>query len=274
MFSPPLLNPFFSFSGWMTRGIELNSGIVTVQLKRDVQRRTRCPHCQRAVGENRRIWQRVKDLPLGKVSKVNIMYQAVQGRCTGCRHYFTLTPGGIHHKAKATQRLISYVSKLCRYMPINKITASLPVSHSTVRRWNKKTSLQTALMPNFDKLRIILVDEFLIGSRREHVTVVINGDNGEVLHIAKGRREESLSQFFEKLTEQQIANIKAFGIVSADAYLNVIQKKAPLAIIVTDKFRLIINSSHIIKDPRRTDGRLPQQHTEPLSTVSTVIRCP
>ena len=38
----------------------------------------------------------------------------------------------------------------------------------------------------------------------KYMTVVINGETGEVLHLAEGKKKTSLESFFQKLTPQQI----------------------------------------------------------------------
>jgi transposase len=56
------------------------------------------------------------------------------------------------------------------------------------------------------------VDETSIGKGHNYLTVVLNGINGEVLHIAEGKRKTSLESFFQKLTPEQKASIQSVGI--------------------------------------------------------------
>jgi hypothetical protein len=65
--------------------------------------------------------------------------------------------------------------------------------------------------PDLNNLHTILVDEKSIGPHHHYLTVVINGENGEVLHLAEGKKKESLESFFQKLTSKQIKKIKAVG---------------------------------------------------------------
>ena len=97
-----------------------------------------------------------------------------------------------------------YVCRLCRFMPADKIPVFLPISASTARRWDKRILAQYLPDPDLDNLRVILIDEKSIGAGHQYMTVVINGETGEVLHLAEGKKKTSLESFFQKLTPQQI----------------------------------------------------------------------
>ena len=210
--------------------------MAVIKLRRDKRHRIYCPHCTKKAGENRRVGQSA-DLPLDPVNLMSIQYEAIQGYCSGCRSYFTIHPHGIDTYTNATRRLMHYVCRLCRYMPVNKIPLFLTVSASTARRWDKRVSAKHLPDPDFDNLRIILVDEKSIRPHHHYLTVVINGETGEVLHLAEKKKKESLESFFRRLTPRQIKKIKAVGMDRAGAYKAVVRGEyAPEAEIVFDKF--------------------------------------
>lgn len=224
-----------------------------ISIHRDKRLILRCPRCESKAGENRRLIQAAYDLPLGPAKIVQIHYEAIQGFCSKCHHYFTIRPPGIDMSVKATKRLMHYVCRLCRFMPVNKIEHFLPISTSTARRWDK-TVLATHLPKvKYDDLRLILVDEKSIGAHHHYLTVVINAESGEVLHLAEGKKKESLESFFHKLTEKQIKKIVAVGMDRAGAYKAVVREYAPKADIVFDKFHLIANYNQVIDEIRRSE---------------------
>ena len=259
MSSSPSLRPLYTFPGWIIQEIKLNSEIVMVRLRRHRKHKITCPDCGKRARENRVVHQGAKDLPLGSINLVQIIYEAVQGYCRACRTYFTVLPPGIDNNAKATRRLMHYVCRLCRFMPVDKVPFFMPISTSTARRWDKKILSEYLPDPDLDNLRVILVDEKSIGSHHHYVTVVINGDTGEVLHLAEGKKKESLSAFFEKLTTEQILNIKAVGMDRAGAYKSVVSQYAPSAAIVFDKFHLIANYNQAIDEVRRAQWRAAEE---------------
>ena len=46
------------------------------------------------------------------------------------------------------------------------------------------------------KCRVLLIDETSIRKRHRYVTVILNGDTGEILAMVKGRSKAVLSWFF------------------------------------------------------------------------------
>jgi transposase len=140
-------------------------------------------------------------------------------------------------------------------MPADKIPVFLPISASTARRWDKRILAKHLPDPDLDNLRIILIDEKSIGKRHHYVTVVINGETGEVLHLAEGKKKESLESFFQKLSPKQINKIKAVGIDRAGAYKAVIKEYAPNAQIVYDKFHIVSNLNSSVDEVRRAEWR-------------------
>ncbi len=251
----PSLRLLYDFPGWVIQQIKMCPEVAMVRIRRNRSHKINCPICCKRVGKNRTVWQGAKDLPLGVVSLVEIIYEAVQGYCNHCGTYFTILPPGIDHKAKATRRLMFYVSRLCRFMPADKIPFFVPISASTARRWDKKILTECLPNPDHDHLRVILVDEKAIGRHHTYLTVVINGETGEVLHLAEGKKKESMAGFFEKLTPDQIRNIEAVGMDRAGAYKSVVTEYAPDAVIVFDKFHLISNYNQAIDQVRREEWR-------------------
>jgi len=185
--------------------------------------------------------QNAYDLLLGPINLVQIRYQALQGYCSRCKSHFTLHPPGIDSYAHATRRLMYYVCRLCRFMPVNKVTVFLPISASTARRWDKRILAAHLPDPDLDNLRVILIDEKSIGKGHQYMTVVINGETGEVLQLAEGKKKDSLESFLSKLTPKQISKIKAIGIDRAGAYKAVIRQYVAKTHIDFDKFHIVGN---------------------------------
>ena len=255
MSSHPSLRNLYNFPGWVIQGIQVIPQIAVVKLHRDKRYSLYCPQCIRKATLNKKVMQSAYDLPLGPVNLVQILYEALQGYCSHCESYFTLHPPGIDSYAHATQRLMHYVCRLCRFMPVNKISDFLPISTSTARRWDKRILSRHLPNPDLDNLRTILIDEKSIGKRHHYMTVVINGETGDVLHLAEGKKKESLESFFQKLSARQIKNIKSIGIDRAGAYKAVIRQYAPKAQIVFDKFHITSNLNTAVDEVRRSEWR-------------------
>lgn len=247
------LRPFYHFPGWVIEDINLSSEVAVVRLRLDERYNHLCLKCGTTMGENRRVWQSALDLPLSTANSVRIVYEAFQGYCSCCKSYHTFSPEGIDNNAQATKRVMHYVCRLCRFMPADKIPNFLPVSSGTARRWDKKILTECLPDPDLNNLRVILIDEKSIGKHHQYLTVVINGENGEVLHLAEGKKKESLESFFEKLNDKQMSSIEAVGMDRAGAYKAVVSEYIPNAKIVFDKFHIVSNYHEAIDKVRRSE---------------------
>ena len=250
----PSLRPFYYFPGWAIDSVKISPQAAVVRLRLDERHTHRCPKCSQIMRENRRVWQSVLDLPLSTASLVQIVYEAFQGHCS-CGIYCTFLPDGIEKNSKATARLMHYVCRLSRFMPVDKVPEFLPISADTARRWDKKILSKHLPDPDLEHLRVLLIDEKSIGPHHHYVTVVLNGESGEVLHLAEGKKKESLESFFKKLSAQQLAGIEAVGMDRAGAYQSVVSAYIPHAAIIFDKFHIVSNYHKAIDDVRRAEWR-------------------
>ena len=132
------------------------------------------------------------------------------------------------------------------------------------RRTQRITSVKGVLHkhlpePDRNNLRIRLIDEKAVRRRHGYVTRVMNGESGELLHMAEGKKKQSLQSFFDKLTDGQKASIQAVAMDRAGAYPQVVEKALPAAKIVFDKFHLIANYNEVIDEVRRAVSQLPER---------------
>lgn len=252
------LNGLYQFPGWIIDNINLNfeSNIGEVFLRADARRKVnKCPYCDHPMGEMRTVERQALDLPLGTINKMTIHFITIQGKCSQCDSFHTFLPAGITSNGRATERLKVYVSRLCRFMPVSKAASFFPISVNTARRWDKDVLQRTLPSPNLDNIHSILVDETSIGKGHNYLTVVLNADTGEVLHLAEGKRKTSLEGFFEKLSDKQKSSIQAVGIDRSGSYKSVVKEQIPDADIVYDKFHIVSNYNDVIDEIRRVEWR-------------------
>ena len=74
----PSLRPIYLFPGWVIANVKIASDIGIVRLRVDERYNHPCPVCGKLMAENRRIWQPVRDLPLGTANLVQSIYQAMR----------------------------------------------------------------------------------------------------------------------------------------------------------------------------------------------------
>lgn len=258
------IRALYTFSGYVVEAVSMEPYLAEVQLRLDRRRALRCGECGGRMTVSRTVPQFARDLALGPLPLVLIRYQAVQGRCRRCQRYQTLHPPGIEPRHGATWRLMVYVSRLCRFMPIRRVTELVPINETVARRWDKKVLTRTLPEPSLDELEVLLIDEKSIGKHHQYATLVMNGQTGELLHLAEGKKKQSLQSFFDRLTPQQKQRIRAVGIDRNGAYREVVRQQIPDAAVVYDKFHLIANYAKVIDDVRRAEWRKARAEDKPV----------
>jgi transposase len=248
------LKSLFQFKGYVLEKIHFSAEIVQATLRRDKRYSVKCPDCGRAMTVRRENPQGVRDLAFGPAVTVVLVYPAVQGYCPRCRKRATVLPPGILPHAKATWRLMKFVSLLCRHMPNTAVGEVLGLHDVTVGRWDRAVLAAELPEPDFDAVDKLLVDEKHLGARHGYVTVVLDADTGALLHMAEGKKKESLQSFFDKLSPAQKAAIKAVCLDRAGHYRAVVEDNCQQAVIVYDRFHIMKNYNDTVDEVRRREA--------------------
>ena len=96
------------------------------------------------------------------------------------------------------------------------------------------------------------------------MTVILNGETGELLHMQEGRKKECVESFFVQLTDEQRAGIEAVGIDRSGAYQAAVEAWLPNADIVYDRFHLVMNVNQAVDEVRRTQCHKVSQEDRKL----------
>ena len=129
------------------------------------------------------------------------------------------------------------------------------VDASKAYRWDRKVLARCLPPPKLDGLRVLLIDEKSVRKGHGYVTLVMNGDTGELLHLAEGKKAASLQSFFDTLDSPQKSSIEAVGMDRGGAYRKIVKQELPEAAIVFDKFHLIRNYHEVIDRVRESSYR-------------------
>lgn len=242
----------FPLKGYVMSNIEFDAEALQVELKRDGRCSLWCPDCHGRMQRIRSNWQWAYDLPVGAIQLVMLYYQAVQGWCRHCRQYHTIHPEGIDSHQRATARLMDFVSRLCRRLPLSQVVEFVPVPPATAYRWDKRSLQRRLPEPDLSNLRVLLIDEKHLGKGHKVATFVMDGLTGELLHMETGQKEQSLTGFFNRLTQEQKDGIEAVVIDRDSTYRKTILEHLS-AKIVYDKFHIIANYNKVIDEVRRKE---------------------
>jgi transposase len=245
------IKALFKLSGCVVEKLLVEEVGVQVKMRADRRCKPCCPECGGVLAEHRKGQIAVYDLPLADKTAVWVTLPAIQGRCPDCRCFFTPRPPEIHPLRDATWRLMRRVAAWASACPATTVAAMFDISESTVRRYEMDVLNADLPEPLLDGIEILLIDEKAVRKGHGYVTLVLNGRTGELLHMAEGKKKESLAAFFDKLTDTQKKSIRAVCIDRNGAYRAVLAESLPHADVVHDRFHLVANLNAAIDQVRR-----------------------
>lgn len=105
------------------------------------------------------------------------------------------------------------------------------------------------------------VDEKAFRKGHSYMTVVCDLDAGRVEHVAEDRTTQSLGEYFESLTNEQLAGIKAVAMDMWPAYIKATMEHVPLASgkIVFDRFHIVKLLNESVDKVRRQENKSLRQ---------------
>ena len=247
------LKRLFHFSDYIIKEVNFGIDILTVYLRHDKRKHFRCPACNAICRVEKQDTRTARDMPFGQAIHALIFYPAYRIFCRGCRASHWHGPPEIDSRRKATRRLLQHAMHLANILPLTGAAELLGIDDRRLGRWDRSLLAEHLPPPNFDNIRLLMVDEKSIGRGHQYVTVVLNGETGELLHLHEGKKIASLKAFFDKLTPAQKACIQAVCIDRAGAYLECVEAELPHVDLVFDKFHLVMNFNEIISKIRREE---------------------
>jgi len=101
------------------------------------------------------------------------------------------------------------------------------------------------------------VDETAFQRRHEYVTVVSNQQGGGVLHVADGRSQEALDNFWKQLTPKQLAEIESVAMDMCAAYVRSAKEHLPGADakIAFDRFHVARAINEAVNEVRKQEHK-------------------
>jgi len=99
-------------------------------------------------------------------------------------------------------------------------------------------------------VRYLAVDEFHVGKKGKFMTVALDLESGQILHVAKGRGAAALTKFLRRLRQAR-AKVRAVACDLSAAYWKAIVQGLPKAKVVFDHFHLIKLANEKIDELRR-----------------------
>jgi len=104
---------------------------------------------------------------------------------------------------RVTKRLAQYIHELRKIMTVQEVAKHLKLNWKTVKEIDKVFLEKEYGTPKLEGLRILAVDEIAIKKRHRYRTVVLDYETGRVVWMKEDRTCDTLSEFFQRMTEEQ-----------------------------------------------------------------------
>ncbi len=199
-----------------------------------VKKLSECPHCGRSCRRvHDRRQRRIRDLEVSGRLTVLLWTQRryVCDRCE--RRHMETHPqfvGGI------TRRLARRLVQDAQAMPIRAVARRHQISWHLIMGLVTDWSHLIRTRRRRQRCRVLLIDETSIRKRHRYVTVVVNGDTGEILSMFPGRSKQALSRFFIEQGPRWRQNVQVVVSDGSRSYQAAIVRYLPSACHVLDRF--------------------------------------
>ncbi len=248
-----LSSSLFSFKGQCVEScsVEEVSQSVFVHCRRDRRYKVKEPISGTSCTVDHYVKRRLKDLPVsGRPCTIEV--ELAKTRDKEGRRLIEeaeyVAKGG-----RYTTRFCKFISGLCRHMSIHAVSQHLGIRWETVKNIDReylRSSLPALEPEKLNNLIHIGVDEVARAKRHDYMTVVYDLVSGHLIWVEHGRKAEVLISFFEQLSEETKAGIKAVSMDMGQSYQSAVKKMLPHADIVFDRFHVMQNYCILIKKER------------------------
>jgi transposase len=247
------LNRMLGLSGAWVRDVEFGEGavIVTVALRR---KRPICSGCG-AGG------LKIKDHRVKRWRHLDLGGLRCQVECKLRRLYCPLC-GDLPEQvewarggARYTRDFDDLVAWLAQQMNQTQVTRLMRIGWETVGNILARVVAEKLDPGRLDGLAFIGVDEVSYGADHKFLTCVADHERGGIVWAAPGRNAASLQAFFDGLTPEQKASIKAVSIDMSAGYEKAIRSEqgVPHAQVCFDPFHVVQLASKAVDQVRRDE---------------------
>jgi transposase len=158
--------------------------------------------------------------------------------CPGCGDVYEAVEwarGG----ARYTRDFDDLTAWLAQQMNQTQITRLMRIGWETVGNVVARVVAEKLPAGRLDGLELIGVDEVSYGADHRFLTSVVNHQSGAIVWATEGRNSASLQAFFDQLTDEQKASIRAVSIDMSAGYEKAIRACVPDAEIAFDSFHVV-----------------------------------
>jgi transposase len=141
--------------------------------------------------------------------------------------------------ARYTRDFDDLTAWLAQQMSQTQVTRLMRIGWETVGKILARVVAEKLPAGRLDGLALIGVDEVSYGADHKFLTSVVNHETGGIVWATEGRSAASLQAFFDQLSDEQKAKIRAVSIDMSAGYEKAIRASIPDAEIAFDPFHVV-----------------------------------
>ena len=237
---------------------EIDKLVIEVADTRTVVRCPACGHRTTKVHETRRVM--VRDIPMGRPT--TLVWLQRRFECTNCGERHTEDHPEI--EGKVTRRLARQLVRDSKYLTIRELARRHRLSWHLIMGIVRDWATAVAAHRRSSPCRVLLVDETSLRRRHRYVTVLLNGESGEVLAMVRHRDAAALSSFFAAQGHRWCRLVKVVVTDGSESYRAAIRAHLGHATHVVDRFHVVRwFAAGLVEVRRRIQRREPRGYVRP-----------
>lgn len=212
-----------------------------------------CPECGRKRQHIESFYKRqVRDLDFRK--KCYIIFPQAKIKCT-CGYRGVEALDFIEKNSLFTKRMEEDIASFCEKTTLKDVADTFCIDWKTAKNIDKKKLAKQVVSISKYSPKRIGVDEIAYEKGHKYLTIVRDLDLKRVIWVGKGRKKETLDEFFLELGEEKAREIIIAVMDMWDPYIASVTENCPNADIVFDKFHISKKVNEALDSIRKKEFR-------------------
>jgi len=240
-----------------TRVIGFKFGAFGVEV--EVAPMTRVPYCsgcmcraRRVYDHRRREWRHLDFAGM----EVTLVYEQRRVDCHRCGDIRGELVPWAEPSSRFTRDFEDQAAYFAQIMDRTKVSQTLRIAWRTVGQIIQRVVARLGPRDRLEGLEHIGIDELSYRKHHEYITTVVDHLKTRVVWAAEGKSAATVESFFDALGPERAAKIKTVTIDMSAAFIEAVEKKAPGALVVFDRFHILRMAQDAVDKVRREQVNL------------------